>query len=297
MTPPSSTAHGGQSWPCNKGAFLLKCPGSLRERGVAQLVLAIDIGNSTTNIGFFDPAGKLVFRSGLTTSVHATRDQCAISLMGVFQLHGADIRAVTGSILSSVVPSVTANMCAAVEFLTGTPTMLMGPGVKTGLNIKSDIHTQMGSDIVACSVAAIAQYPTPVIVIDMGTATTISYLQGNTYEGCVILPGVRVALEALSERAAALPHISIETPAAIFGHNTVDAMRAGAVYGNASMLDGMIVRLEEAGGSAAAVVATGGGAPEILKYCRRSIQYDADLLLRGLYLIYQKNTEGRQRRA
>ena len=173
----------------------------------------------------------------------------------------------------------------------------MGPGTKTGLNIKSDLHTQLGSDIVACSVAALAKYPSPVIVVDMGTAVTMSYLRERTYEGCVIMPGVRVALEALSERAAALPHISIEAPGSIFGHNTVDAMRSGVVYGNASMIDGMIGRMEAESVPAATVVATGGSAPEVLKYCRREIVYDADLVLHGLYLIYQKNTEGRIRRS
>lgn len=261
------------------------------------MVLTIDIGNSTTNIGLYGPDGTLVFRSGLATSRGATRDQCAISLRSVFGLYGAALGAVTGAIIASVVPSVTADMCGAVEFLTGKKPLLMGPGVKTGLNIKSDIHTQMGADIVACSVAAIAKYPSPVIVIDMGTAVTMSYLLGNTYEGCVIMPGIRVAVDALSERAAELPHISIEPPASIFGHNTVDAMRAGVVYGNACMLDGMIGRLEAQAKPAATVVATGGTAPEILKHCTRDIRYDADLLLDGLYLIYQKNTELKSRRA
>ena len=137
------------------------------------LVLAVDIGNSATNVGLFDPAGKLVFCSGLTTSRNASRDQCAVSLQGIFTLYRADLRAVTGAVMSSVVPSATANMCAAVELLTGQEPMLMGPGVKTGLNIKSGIHTQMGADIVASSVAAMAKYPSPVIVIDMGTAVTI----------------------------------------------------------------------------------------------------------------------------
>ena len=173
--------------------------------------------------------------------------------------------------------------------------MLMGPGIKTGLNIKSDLHNQLGSDIVACSVAAIDQYPTPIIIIDMGTAVTMSYLHDRTYEGCMIFPGVLVALDALSERAAALPHISVEPPASIFGHNTVDAMRSGVIYGNASMIDGMIARIEEHGQPAATVVATGDSAPEILRYCKHSIIYNADLLLQGLYLIYRKNTEGRRR--
>ena len=259
------------------------------------MVLAVDIGNSTTSVGLFDGSGALLFRSDLTTSRNATRDQCAISLRGVFALYSADLFSVTGVMISSVVPSVTANMRDAAALLTGKPPLVMGPGVKTGLNIKSDIHTQMGSDIVACSVAALHKYPSPIIVIDLGTAVTMSYLQGSTYEGCVILPGIRVALEALSERAAELPHISIETPPSIFGHNTVDAMRSGILYGNASMIDGMIERLEQEGGAPATVVATGECGSEVLAHCKHSIQYDANLLLDGLYLVYQKNTEAKRR--
>ena len=240
------------------------------------MVLAIDVGNSITAVGLFD-GGRLVFRSDLATARRSTRDQCAISLLDVFRLYRADIGAVTGCIVSSVGPSLNAALCGAVE-------------------IKSDLHTQLGSDIVAYSVGAVSKYPTPLIVVEMGTAITMSVLNGNVYEGCVIMPGVRVALDALSDRAAELPHISIQAPGSILGHNTVDAMRAGAVYGNASMVDGMIARLEEASAPAVTVVGTGAAAPDILRYCKREIIYDPDLLLNGLYLIHQKNTEKKQRR-
>lgn len=262
------------------------------------MVLAIDIGNSVTNLGLFTVEGTLLFRSNLPTGEGSTRDQWAICIRQAFLLYNADISCVTGTIVSSVVPPVTADVCGAVAFLTGKAPMLMGPGVKTGLNIRSDIHTQMGTDIVACSVAAIAKYPGPIILVDMGTAVAISVLAGNTYEGCVLLPGVTVALEALSNRAAELPHISIEPPANILGRNTVDAMRAGVVYGNAGMVDGMIDRLEEAlGERAATIVGTGSAGAEILDYCKHKIIYDADLLLNGLYLIYKKSTEGKPRKA
>lgn len=264
---------------------------------MAELVLAVDVGNSTTTVGLFDGCGVLRFRSNLTTLKGSTRDQCALDLEGVFRLYGEALDAVTGSIISSVVPQVTNAMCGAVELLTTREPMLMGPGVRTGLNIKSDIHAQMGTDIVAYSVGAVMKYPGPVIVVDMGTAVTLSYLRGNAYEGCVIMPGVRVSLEALSDRAAELPHISIEPPPSVLGHNTVDAMRAGVVYGSAGMVDGMIERMEAEGGSAATVVGTGNAAPDILRYCKRNILYDADLLLDGLYLIYQKNTTGKPRKA
>ncbi|MEG0764528.1 MAG: type III pantothenate kinase [Pseudoflavonifractor sp.] len=264
---------------------------------MGKLILAIDAGNSVTSVGVFDEAGQLVFRSDLATNPASTKDQCAVQLLDVFRLYGADVKTVAGTILSSVVPGITAALYEAAEFLTGVPPLLMGPGVKTGLNIKSDIHTQMGTDIVAVSVAAIAKYPGPIIVVDMGTAIAMSLLAGSTYEGCVLMPGVNISLEALSSCAAELPHISIEPPASVLGHNTVDAMRAGIVYGSAGMVDGMIERLEAAGTPALTVVGTGAAAPEILSFCKRKIIYDANLLLDGLYLIYRKNTEGKQRKA
>ncbi|MPN28005.1 Type III pantothenate kinase [bioreactor metagenome] len=153
------------------------------------------------------------------------------------------------------------------------------------------MHNQMGADIVCSAVAAIQKYPSPVIVVDMGTATTMTVLMGNVCEGCVIIPGVHLSLRALSERAAELPHISIEAPPSILGRNTIDAMRSGVVYGNASMLDGMIARLEVATAPAKTVVATGGNASKILPYCRREILFAPDLLLDGLYLLYLKNAE------
>lgn len=260
-------------------------------REVASLVLVIDIGNSTTSFGLFDQESRLQFRSDLATRRNTSRDQCALDLLGIFQLYQGDLSQVSGVLLSSVVPSVTTPMARAVEMLTGKKPLQMGPGVKTGLNIKSDIHSQMGSDIVACAVSAMNKYPGPIIVVDMGTAITMSYIRGNSYEGCVIMPGIHLSLEALSDRAAGLPHISIARPSSIFGHNTVDAMQAGVVYGNASMVDGMIERLESASQPASTLVATGGNAPLILQECKREIVFDANLLLDGLYHIYRKNTK------
>lgn len=261
------------------------------------MILAIDMGNSVTTVGMFHEEGKLCFRSELPTVKGGTQDQYAIQLLDVFRLHRCDAAEVSGTIVSSVVPPATAALCGAVRFLTGHAPMVMGPGVRTGLNIKSDLHAQLGSDIVAFSIAAAARYPSPLIVIDMGTAVTMSLLRGNVYEGCIIMPGVCLSVEALSQEAAELPHISIQAPTSLLGHNTVDAMRSGVVYGSASMIDGMIERVEEVnGGPAAAVVATGSGAPEVLHHCRHTIVYDPDLILQGLFLIYQKNRACRQRK-
>lgn len=256
------------------------------------MILAVDVGNSSTTVGLFDQEGKLTFRSTLETYRNKTRDQCAIDLLGVFQLYGGKMAQVSGGILSCVVPPLTAVFADAISRLTGKPPLVVGPGIKTGLNIKAEIHDQLGSDIVASSVAAIAGYQSPIVMIDMGTATSLSLIQGSVYEGCMIMPGLTLALEAMSERAAALPPISIESPAqlGLLGHTTEEAMRSGVLYGHASMVDGMVERIEESIGQAVTVVATGGNAPRILRYCKRTIQYDADLVMKGLYLLYQKNT-------
>ena len=255
------------------------------------MILAIDIGNSNMTIGLYTAQGEQRFRSALKTDKNTTRDQCAVDLLDVFRLYNAEIKQVTGSIVSSVVPPMTAPIMGAIKLLTGKAPMIVGPGIKTGINILAEIHNQLGADIVASSVAALNKYPAPLIVIDMGTATTMSVLSGTTYLGCVIIPGVRIAVEALSQCAAELPHISIEPPPSILGRNTIDAMRSGVLYGNAAMLDNMIERLEEASQPAATVVMTGGNGHMIRKYCKRDIIYDANLLMDGLFLLYQKNAD------
>ncbi|MPN59299.1 Type III pantothenate kinase [bioreactor metagenome] len=169
--------------------------------------------------------------------------------------------------------------------------MVVGPGVKTGLNIRMDFQTQMGADIVADAVAALEKFTAPIVTIDMGTAITIGIISHDrTYEGGLLLPGVNVSLEALSRRAAQLPAISLQHPKSLIGKNTEDCMRAGIIYGTAGMLDGVLDRIrDEFRGKTVSVVATGGSAPIIVKYCRNEIVYDKYLLMDGLWTIYQKN--------
>lgn len=255
------------------------------------MILAIDIGNTNTTIGLFNDKGNLSFLSELETDRKKTQDQCCLDLIGVFQLYRADIEKVSGAILSSVVPPMTGNMAAAVSRLTGHRPLIVGPGLKTGMNIKADVHNQLGSDIVASSVAAFSKYATPIIVINLGTAITFSYLSDNSYEGCAITPGVQVALEALSERAAQLPYIALDGAATPLGRNTVDAMRAGVLYGNAGAIDRMIECMEEAAGAPAkTIVATGDSSIQLLRHCRHSILSDHNLVMEGLFHLYQKNT-------
>ena len=255
------------------------------------MVLAIDIGNIRTTIALFDGEGRLSFQSELETDAKMTDDRCAIDLMGVFTLYRADLGGVTGSILSSVVPPITGTYARTLRRLTGKPPLVVGPGLKTGLNIKAEIHNQLGSDIVASCVAASALYPAPAIVINSRTAVTFSYLSASAFEGCAIMPGVDIALEALSRHGAQLPQISMAQVDTPLGRNTVDSMRAGVLYGYSGAFDRVIESLEAAAGAVAAtVVATGGRAPALYRLCRREIKYDHDLLVKGLYHLYRKNT-------
>lgn len=255
------------------------------------MLLAIDVGNSNTSVGLFAPDGELKFLAALETNVRKTADQFSIDLMNVFALYRHELKDVSGAVVCSVVPPLNFMLEKAVGRLLGKPPMVVGPGVKTGLNIRMDFQTQMGADIVADAVAALERFAAPILTIDMGTAVTIGVIsRDRTYEGGLLLPGVNVSLEALSRRAAQLPAISLQHPKALIGKNTEDCMRSGIVYGTAGMLDGIIDRVrEEFPGKTLSVVATGGNAPVIVKYCRNEIVYDKYLLMNGLWAIYQKN--------
>ena len=173
------------------------------------MLLAIDIGNSNISVGLFDQKRDLKFLSSIDTDSRKTADQISIDLMNIFSLYQYDLRDVSGAIFSSVVPPINFMMAKALTRLLGKPPMIVGPGVKTGLNIRMEIHNQLGADLVAGAVAALDKYPTPIIMIDMGTATTISYISSRrSYEGGLMFPGVRLSLDALSDHTAQLPDIS-----------------------------------------------------------------------------------------
>ena len=255
------------------------------------MLLAIDVGNSNISVGLFGPEKKLHFLSSIDTDSRKTADQISIDLMNIFALYGYDLKDVTGAIFSSVVPPINFMMTKALTRLLGKPPMIVGPGVTTSLNIRMEIHNQLGADLVANAVAALEKYPAPIIMIDMGTATTISYISSKpSYEGGLMFPGVKLSLEALSDRTAQLPDISLQHPKALIGKNTEDCMRSGIVYGTAGMLDGIIDRIcQTLGDEKPSIVATGSNAPVIVRYCRNQVVYDKYLLMEGLYQIYQKN--------
>ena len=255
------------------------------------MLLAVDVGNSTTSVGLFDQDKRLCFLARLDTDSRRTADQICIDLMNIFTLYHYDLAAVDGAIVCSVVPPMNFMLEKGLTRLLGKPPMVVGPGVKTGLNIRMAVQTQVGADIVADAVSALEQFKPPIITIDMGTATTIGVIsKDRCYEGGLLLPGVDVSLDALTSRAAQLPAISLQHPKTLIGKSTEDCMRSGIVYGTAGMLDGVIDRIrKEFPGQELSIVATGGSAPVIVKYCRNKIIYDIYLLMNGLWTIYKKN--------
>ena len=255
------------------------------------MLLAVDVGNSTISVGVFDDRDNLKFLASINTDPRKTADQISIDLLNLFALYHFDYTSITGAILCSVVPPMDFMMEKALTRLLGRHPMVVGPGVKTGLNIRLTVQSEIGADIVADAVGALEKFQPPIITIDMGTATVISVIsEWRNYEGGLLLPGVNVSLEAMNRRTAQLPAISLQYPKALIGKSTEESMRSGIVYGTAGMLDGIIDRIrEEFSGQIVSVVATGGSAPVIVKYCRNHIVYDKYLLMEGLLAIYKKN--------
>lgn len=255
------------------------------------MILAIDIGNSNIVVGCIDDT-TTYFVERLSTDNGKTDLEYAIGLKAILELYNISPNSIHGGIVSSVVPPLSNTMSRAVEKVIEKAPLLIGPGVKTGLNITIDNPAQLGSDLVVDAVAAMHQYPVPLIVIDMGTATTMSVIdKDKKYIGGVIIPGLRVATDSLISKTSQLPKISLETPPHAIGKNTIDCMKSGAIFGNAALIDGMIDRIEGELGMTATVIATGGLARFILPHCTHSITYDDALLLKGLQIIYKKNVQ------
>ena len=253
------------------------------------MILAIDIGNTNIVVGCIEEE-KIYFIERISTNHTKTELEYAIDLKTILDIHHIKRSEIEGAIISSVVPQITNAAKLAVEKILKKEPMVLGPGVKTGLNIVLDNPGEMGADRVADAVAALAQYPVPLVIVDMGTATTISVLDDKKrYIGGMILPGVRISLDALTSRASQLSGISIEAPKRIIGKNTIECMKSGVIYSNAAALDGIVDRIEEELGQKITVVATGGLARKIVPHCRREILLDEDLLLKGLLIIYEKN--------
>ena len=253
------------------------------------MIFTIDVGNTNIVIGCCEEE-NILFRERLSTDHTATDLEYASLFKTAFDMNGIEMKNITGCMISSVVPAVTRSVKNAAEKLTGAKTLVVGPGIKTGLSIKIDNPAQLGSDLVVDAVAGIANYPVPLIIIDMGTATTVSVIGANKdYLGGMIMPGVAVSHDSLVSRTSQLRKVAMEPPKKLIGTETVECLKSGMIYGNAGALDGIIDRVNAELGKCT-VVATGGLAGVITPYCRNKVILDDDLLIKGLMQIYKKNS-------
>ena len=252
------------------------------------MLLALDVGNTNVTIGVYDRE-ELLFVSRMATDSARMEDQYAIELLDILGLHKVDREAITGAVLSSVVPNLTEYISAAVKRIFGFRPLVVSYESLEGLKISIRHPETTGPDLIAGYVAAKELYGCPCIVIDMGTATTITVIdKEGALLGGGIVPGVGISLDALTSRAALLSSISLDTPAHVIGRDTVECLQSGMVYGTASMLDGFCDRIEEELGYPCRVVATGGLAGQVVRCCRRKVELSDTLLLDGLKLIYDR---------
>ena len=253
------------------------------------MLLTIDIGNTNIVLGGY-LNDRLVFTSRISTDATKTSDEYASKIKSILNLYDVKAPAISAAIISSVVPPLNHTFKTAVLKAYGVEPLLVLPGIKTGMNLKCDDPSTVGADLICACVASLNLYGAPSVTVDMGTATKIMALdKSGAFCGVSIIPGVNIGLKALASGTAQLPQISLEAPPSPLGKNTADCMRSGVVFGNASMIDGMIDRIEDELGYRTTVVATGGLSGIVIPYCRHDIIIEPRLLLMGLKLLYDKN--------
>lgn len=256
-------------------------------KGGQFMILVADVGNTNTVLGVWDDK-NLVCSGRLSTDTSETTIEFSMKLKTFLDLNG--VSEITGGVISSVVPALVRTIKKAVKLVCGVELLVVGPGIKTGLNIKLDNPAEMGADLVAGDVAVIHKYKLPAILFDIGTATTASVIDKNgVHLGGAIVCGVKTALKALSTSTALLAQTDISAPSKVIATNTAEAMKCGSVIGTAALIEGMAARFEEELGEKANVIITGGLGRSIAKEIRIPVTVDDNLLLEGLRIIYEKN--------
>lgn len=259
-------------------------------RKETAMILAVDVGNTNTVFGVFK-GEELVLETRIDTSPSRMAVQYEITLNDILNLYGVDKKEIVGAIISSVVPTTTTQIKNAISHLFNLEALIVGPGVKTGLNIQIDDPSTLGGDLACGAVAAKELYPLPCVVIDVGTATKVFAIDKNgALLGGIIYPGIRISLEALADKTAALPMINLDKVDNVIGKNTVECMRSGILYGMASVLDGFVKRFQAETG-VGSVVATGGYSMVMSNYCETKFEVNTHLVLDGLRIIYEKNSK------
>jgi type III pantothenate kinase len=253
------------------------------------LILVVDVGNTNIVLGIYEQK-NLLHHWRLSTNRAATVDEYGIMIHNLFNHAGIRIEQINGVIISSVVPPlmfVLEQLCS--KYLHKIP-LIVGPGIKTGLNIRIENPREMGADRIVNAVAGIELYGSPLVIVDFGTATTFDYIdEAGHLLGCAIAPGIGISMEALYQKAAKLPRIELVRPKTTVGRNTVTSMQSGIVYGFAGQADGIVDRMREEFNTTPTVVATGGFA-ELISAESKTIQVVNPLLtIQGLQIIYERN--------
>lgn len=258
------------------------------------MVLCVNVSNSNILLGGYQE-GTRRFCAALHTAAADTADELAVKMQAVLALHQVDAAGLDGAILSCVVPALLGRVRRALGLLYGGRLYVVGPGLKTGLAIRMDDPGQLGGELVCAAVAAKERGPLPCVVVSMDTAVTMLALdEAGALRGGAVMPGVRTGLEALCLRTAQLPQVDLSVPpCGVLGSGSVSCMQAGALFGTAAMIDGMLDRFGQALGlrRAPACVATGEPAELIAPLCRHPVQVHPHLVLDGLYALYRRNTK------
>lgn len=254
------------------------------------MIFAVDVGNTNIVVGAID-GEDVKFVERISTDKTKTDLEYAMMFKSVLEIRKISVSDIEGSIISSVVPEINQILKTSIEKLLNKTPLIIGPGVKTGLNIKLNDPAELGADMVVAAVAAIKEYPLPQIIFDLGTATTISVIsKEGDFLGGSILSGVKTSLESIINKSSLLTNISYDSPGNVIGKSTIECLKSGVVYGTASMMDGMIDKIENELKEKPTVIATGGLSSYFIKYCNHEIIFDDQLLLKGLGIIYKKNS-------
>jgi len=251
-------------------------------------LLAIDVGNTNTVLGLFE-ADRLVRSWRIKTDARSTADEMALVFRGLL----ADEPEVTGIALCSTVPAVLREMRYMLEgYHDDIPTVIVEPGTKTGVPVLTDNPKEVGTDRIVNTMAAYHLYGGPSIVVDFGTSTNLDVVSAKgEFLGGALAPGIEISLDALAQRAAQLRKVELVRPRSVIGKNTVEALQAGALYGFAGQVDGLVRRISDELGGVQAVIATGGLAPIVVPESETITHHDPDLTLVGLRLVFEKNID------